>query len=75
MQDIAEESNIKTKHLPKGLKKQGVKLPMSIKEWYLAESYLKSIIDFTCDEKNVRYAFSESLTDKSKFPAMLEINF
>ena len=51
MQEIAGESNIKIEHLPKGLIKQGVKLPMSIKEWYLAESYLKSLIDFTSDEK------------------------
>ena len=32
MQEIAEESNIRSEHLPKGLIKQGVKIPRSIQE-------------------------------------------
>ena len=53
MQEIAEESNIRSEHLPKGLIKQGVKLPRSIQEWDLAESYFKSAIDFTSDISNI----------------------
>ena len=47
MQEIVKESNIRSEHLPKGMKKQGVKLPRSIQEWDLAESYFKSAINFT----------------------------
>ena len=32
MQEIVEESNIRSDHLPKGLIKQGVKLPGSIQK-------------------------------------------
>ena len=38
MEEITEESNIRTEHLTKGLIKQGVKLPRSIQEWDLVES-------------------------------------
>ena len=38
MQEITEESNIRTEHLTNGLIKQGVKLPRSIGEWDLVES-------------------------------------
>ena len=53
MQEMAEDNNIKSKHLPKGLIKQGVKLPRSIQEWDLADSYFKSAIDFTSDISNI----------------------
>ena len=39
--------------MPKGLVKQGVKLPRSIQEWDLAESYFKSAINFTSDISNI----------------------
>ena len=59
MQEIAEESNIRFEHLPKGLIKQGVNLPRSIQEWDLAESYFKSAIDFTSDISNTENEVTE----------------
>ena len=59
MQEIAEESNIRLEHLPKGLIKQGVNLPRSIQECDLAESYFKSAIDFTLDISNIENVVTE----------------
>ena len=53
MEEIAEESNIRSEHLPKGLIKQEVELPRSIQEWDLAESDFKFAIDLTSDISNI----------------------
>ena len=53
MQEIGEESNIRTGYLPKGLIKQGIKLPRSIQQRNVAENYFKSDIDFTSDISNI----------------------
>ena len=68
MEEIAEESNIRFEHLPKGLIKYEVKLPRSIQEWDLAESDFKSAIDLTSDISNID-------NEVTKFQSLIYIYF